>query len=157
MTYILLFVTFAISHCHTAYLILWLITYQIVWLFGPCPMVLAKPRQCLHLFSVSRRFVLQTVLNSVVDDSYSASPLLCCFVQGASAGHQLSFVDLKLWISVSNSGGSATYINNGMLWHILHVHHVPELDQVDHEAGKQGGRKVLCFIFCLPTTSVYSN
>ena len=36
-------------------------------------------------------------------------------LQGASAGHQLCFVELKLQISVNNSGGSANYINNGML------------------------------------------
>ena len=36
-------------------------------------------------------------------------------LQGASAGHQLYFVESKLRISLSNSGGSATYINNGML------------------------------------------
>ena len=33
-------------------------------------------------------------------------------LQGASAGHQLCFVELKLRICVSNSGGSATYNNN---------------------------------------------
>ena len=66
------------------------------------------------------------------------------YVQGASAGHQLGFVELKLLISVSNSGGSATYINNGMLRHILHVHYsMPDQDQVGHVAGKVGGSKVV--------------
>ena len=66
-------------------------------------------------------------------------------IQGASAGHQLCFVELKLQVCVSNSGGSAIYINNGLLRHTLHVHHGPEQGQVGHGSGKEGGSKVVCF------------
>ena len=66
-------------------------------------------------------------------------------VQGASAGHQLYFVESILRISLSNSGGSAPYINNGLLRHTLHVHHGPEQGQVGHGSGKEGGSKVVCF------------
>ena len=58
------------------------------------------------------------------------------FLQGASAGHQLCFVELNFCISVSNGGGPTNYINNWMLWHILHVQNVPERDQVGHAGRK---------------------
>ena len=66
-------------------------------------------------------------------------------IQGASAGHQLCSVELKLWISVSKSGESATFINTWLLRHTLHVYHVPEQGQLGNASRKERGSKVVCF------------